>query len=186
MSLQSQIESLLFVAGKPLTAKKISELTGAKETEVEVALKNLQEVYHAGASGLQIFSTGTQWQMGTAGESASVVSAFVKEEFAGELTRPQLETLTVIAYRGPMTKMELEIIRGISCGLILRNLMIRGLIDEAFDATRKENRYRVSMDFLRFLGVRSTEELPEYSVLHSHEVVSTLLAQSSPTVTSKH
>lgn len=178
MSLASKIESLLFVAGKPFTIKKISELVDAKEGEVEEALNALQAKYKEQGSGLQFFSTGRQWQMGTSGENAELIAKFVKEEFAGELTRPQLETLTVIAYRGPLSKAELEIIRGVNCGLILRNLMIRGLIDEEYEATRKENRFRVSMDFLRFLGVRSTEELPDYTTLHGHEVIETLLSST--------
>lgn len=177
MTLASKIESLLFVAGKPMTAKKIEELVQAKEAEVESALKELQVQYGERQSGLQLFSTGRQWQMGTAGESSPVVEEFVREEFSGELTRPQLETLTVIAYRSPVSKYELEIIRGVHCGLILRNLMIRGLVDEEYDAKKKEHKYRISMEFLRHLGLRSPEELPEYDKLHGHEVVQTLLKQ---------
>lgn len=174
--LKSKLESLLFVAGKPLTVKKISELILEQEAEVEAALQELQREY-ASSHGVQLFSTGRQWQMGTAGENAEVVANFVKEEFAGELTRPQLEALTVIAYRGPLSKLELEVIRGVSCGLILRNLMIRGLVDEEYDALKKENKYRVSMDFLRHLGIGRVEDLPDYAVLHGHEVMNALLAQ---------
>src|SRR3989339_393383 len=120
--IKSKIESLLFVAGKPLTAKKIAEMIGVKEAEVESALKELQDQYAQSGAGVQLFSTGREWQMGTSGKNASVVSDFVKAEFSGELTRPQLEALTVIAYRGPISKMQLEIIRGVNCSLILRNL----------------------------------------------------------------
>lgn len=181
MSLKSNVEALLFVAGRPLTAKKMSEFIGEKEGTVESVLQELQAEYKGRVSGLQIFSTGRSWQMGTSGEAARVVGQFVKEEFAGELTRPQLETLTVIAYRGPVSKTELEIIRGVSCGLILRNLAIRGLIEEEYDAVRKEERIRVSMDFLRHLGVRSVAELPDYHALHGHEVMQTLLEQQAQT-----
>ena len=114
--------------------------------------------------------------MGTAGENAKVVADFVKEEFSGELTRPQLETLTVIAYRGPISKYELEIIRGVNCSLILRNLSIRGLIEEDYDQKKKEMRYRVSIDFFRHLGIQRVEGLPDYDTLHTHEVIETVLA----------
>ncbi len=177
MSLKSKIESLLFVAGKPLTVKKIAELVSGKEQEVGDALKELQGEYQGAQKGIQFLSTGKEWQMGTSGENAEVVSGFVKEEFAGELTRPQLETLTVIAYRGPISKTELELIRGVHCGLILRNLLIRGLIDEEYHAVRKETHYRVSIDFLRHLGIGDLSQLPEYAILHGHEVMQTLLAQ---------
>jgi len=182
MEITSKIESLLFVAGKPLTAKKIGELLDEKEGAVEQALRSLQSKYAEAISGIQLFSTGTQWQMGTSGDNAKVVSDYVKEEFAGELTRPQLETLTVIAYRGPIAKTELEIIRGVSCGLILRNLLIRGLVDEEHDQKTKQNYYRVSMDFLRHLGLQNVQALPDYETLHGHEVVQTLLQQQEQKV----
>ncbi len=176
MILKSKIEALLFVAGKPLTVKKIAELVADKEPEVALALLELQGQYSA-SSGIQIFATGSQWQMGTSGECADIVAEFVKQEFAGELTRPQLETLTVIAYRGPISKTELEIIRGVSCSLIIRNLLIRGLIDEEHDSKLKQNKYRISMDFLRHLGITQVEALPDYQSLHGHEVMETLLRQ---------
>lgn len=179
MELKAKIESLLFIAGKPLTAKKIAEYIKAKEDEVEDALKALQGEYKERSAGVQFFSTGRSWQMGTSGEGASIVEEFVKEEFTGELTRPQLEALTVVAYRGPISKTELEIIRGVNCSLILRNLLIRGLIDEEHDAKTKQNRYRVSIDFLRHLGLRSAQELPDYELLRSHEVVQTVVSQAS-------
>ncbi len=181
MSIKSKIESLLFIAGKPMTPKKIGELLGVKDAEIEIGLQELQAQYKEAQSGVQVFSTGAQWQMGTVGENAQVVAKYVKEEFSGELTRPQLETLTVVAYRGPISKAELEIIRGVSCSLILRNLMIRGLVDEEYETTRKETRYRISLEFLRHLGVGNVGELPEYEKLHGNEVMQTLLAQQVQT-----
>ena len=181
MSLKSDIESLLFVAGKPMTTKRIAELLEAEENAVELYIKELQTEYVERKSGVQIFSTGRQWQMGTAGENANVIEEFVKEEFTGELTRPQLETLTVIAYRGPISKQELEIIRGVSCGLILRNLAIRGLTDEEYNTAKKENYYRVSIDFLRYLNLNNTTALPNYEQLHQHEVIQALLQGNKET-----
>lgn len=180
MTLKSKIESLLFVAGKPLTAKKIAELIDSREEEVSKAMVELIREYDERQGGLKIFSTGRSFQLGTAGENAGVIETFVKEEFSSDLTRPQLETLTVIAYRGPLSKGELEIIRGVSCGLILRNLAIRGLIDEEYDTQRKEIKYRVSMDFLRHLGVTSVNHLLDYEKLHAHEILQTLLSQQNP------
>ncbi|MBI4135168.1 SMC-Scp complex subunit ScpB [Candidatus Uhrbacteria bacterium] len=177
MSLKSKIETLLFVAGRPLTVKKIAEFIDGEEEDISESLKELIQDYTARGQGIRIFSTGNSFQMGTAGENAAVLEKFVKAEFAGELTRPQLETLTVIAYRGPIAKGELEIIRGVNCGLILRNLLIRGLVDEEFDSKKKETRFRVSMDFLRYLGASSVENLPEYDKLHSHEILQTILQQ---------
>lgn len=113
--------------------------------------------------------------MTTAPEHAELVASFVEEDLHGELTRPQLETLTVIAYRGPITKSELEQVRGVHCGLILRNLMMRGLIQTEEDPTKLQMVYTVTMDFLRTLGVASLAELPEYETLHTAEAMNRLL-----------
>ena len=86
-----------------------------------------------------------------------------------------METLTIIAYRGPITRLELEQIRGVNCSLILRNLMIKGLIEEERDGKRMVSDYRVSLNFTRYLGINKIEDLPDYQKLHSHENLVKLL-----------
>ena len=78
----------------------------------------------------------------------------------GELSRPSLEALTILAYRGPLTRPELEQIRGVHSSLILRNLLLRGLIEEKEDARLGQPLYSVTLDFLRHIGLASVEELP--------------------------
>ena len=86
----------------------------------------------------------------------------------GELTRPQLETLTVIAYKSPITKSEIEQIRGINCTMILRNLLMRGLIIE--EEGTLESVYTVSLETLSLLGITKVEDLPDYQKLHDEEI----------------
>ena len=99
--------------------------------------------------------------MATRPEHSDLVSEFIKAEELGDLTRPQLEALSVLAYRGPLAKSELEQVRGVNCSLILRNLMIRGLV-EPVNSEASLPRYQVTVDFLRYLGLSSVKELPEY------------------------
>ncbi len=101
----------------------------------------------------------------------------MKKEASGPLTRPSLETLAVIAYRGPVTKPEIEQIRGVNCAIILRNLLIRGLIEEREDTTRLQNVYTVSVDFLRELGLHNLDELPKYPDFHDNEKIQQLLSE---------
>ena len=129
MSLVSQIESLLFISNRPLTPRKLAELLEAKPDEVAAALESLREATNGGERGVALVKAGESYQFATRGEHAKLVAAFVKDELVGEMTRPQLETLTIVAYRGPVAKSELERIRGVNCSLILRNLMIRGLVE---------------------------------------------------------
>ena len=130
MSLNSQIESVLFVASKPIQHKKIAKSLNAKDDEVLGALMELFEKYNRPDSGISLLRNGDEWQMVSNPQNKEASEKYLKAEVSGELTRPQLETLTVISYCGPITKPELEQVRGVNCALILRNLLMRGLIKE--------------------------------------------------------
>jgi segregation and condensation protein B len=183
MSVKSEIESLLFVTSRPLSAKRLAEATGHAKKEVEAALEALAEEYDAReASGVMLLRNGDEVQLATSADNAELVKAFLKDESFGELTRPALETLTIVGYRGPLTKAELEQIRGVNCSLILRNLMIRGLVEteggKTDDPTAPAT-YRVTFDFLRYLGLRKMSELPDYEDLRSDENLQKLLDASA-------
>lgn len=177
MKLSATIESLLFVATKPLTVKKIAQLIGATIADTQAALEQLGNDLKASNRGIQLLAIGDTYQLATHAEAAKLVASYIKSELTAELTRPALETLTIIAYRGPITKAELDIIRGVNCTLILRNLLIKGLIEASEDSQRQTMIYQVTFDFLRYLGVPSPKELPDYEALSSHRVLEQLLEQ---------
>jgi len=176
--LKKQIESLLFISGKPLALKKISELVEGKISvkEIEKAINELIEDYNERVGGIKIIKSANQVQMATSGDNAEVVKNFIKDETTGELTKPSIETLTIIAYRGPIAKYELERIRGINCSLILRNLILRGLAEEKKDNKKREIYYTVTLDFLKYLGVSRVEDLPDYDKLSKNEDINKFLA----------
>ncbi len=172
-SLEAKIEALLAISPRPLSVKKLAELTDAKKEEVREAIASLAERLSRSGSGVTVVRVADEVRMGTSPELMPVVDAFVKDETTGELTRPQLETLTVIAYRGPVTKAEIDQIRGVNCTLILRNLLLRGLIDEFSEQGTVH--YRVSMEFMRFLGARSVNDLPDYETLRRDKRIEDIL-----------
>lgn len=167
MNISSEIESILFVAGKPLSFRRIAKAIGMPEESVGQALQELIYAYNRPDSGIHILMEGDEVTMATNPENTSSVEQFVKQEAAGELTRAQLETLTVIAYRGPMTRPEIEQIRGVNCAIILRNLLLRGLITEEDDKELLPI-YRLSFEALSGLGLRTASELPDYQTLREH------------------
>jgi segregation and condensation protein B len=175
MELSKQLEAILFVASKPLAVKQLAKATGVKEDEVLAALEALAHKYPK-ESGVVLFTAGDEWQLVTHPDLSSVVEKFVKSEAMGELTRAQLEALTVVAYRGPITRPELEQVRGVNCALILRNLMLRGLVQETGSGEELLPRYEVTMEYLRHLGLSRLEDLPDYASLHSHEYLQQALA----------
>lgn len=178
MNVISQLESILFVASKPVTIKKLAQATGQDMSKIEETLETLRMKYNQSDSGIHVLYTDESVQMATNPENIQVIDGFIKDEIAGELTKAQLETLTVIAYRGPVTRPELEQIRGVNCSVIIRNLMIRGLVDEQTSAESVLPNYTVSTEALRHLGIRSVEELPQYEELHRHEFIEAVLRNS--------
>jgi segregation and condensation protein B len=168
---KAAVEALLFVANRPLSLKALAEHAGLSQEETEAAVAELVADYAVAGRGLTCVCQGNDVQMATAPDVAAVVQAFLKEETTGELTKPALETLTIVAYRGPLTKAELEQIRGVNCSLILRNLQLRGLVAATGDEKAMTTTYQVTLEFIRHLGVSSVAELPDYERLRSHEAL---------------
>ena len=169
--LKTKIESILFVTNRPLSIVKLAQICDVKKEDVIKTIDELIEIYTTRDSGLRLLRHGDSVQMSTANETSDFVREYLKDETTGEMTKPSLETLTIIAYRGPITKAELEQVRGVNCSLILRNLMMRGLVEALGEVGQPLTQYQVTMDFLRFLGISSVEELPDYKKLRSNENV---------------
>ena len=176
-NIKSQLESLLLVTAKPISVAKLVEVLKAKPKEVEESLKELAGQYNQSAGGIRLIRNNNSVQLASNPDNAELVKAYLKDDITGELTEPSLETLTIVAYRQSVSKAELEQIRGVNCSLILRNLMIRGLVEAEYDKTRAATVYSVTMDFLKHLGISSVIDLPDFEKLNSDENLGKLLDQ---------
>lgn len=176
---KAKIESLLFIANRPLSVVKMAEELKADRDQVERAVDELAAKYESDDGGIRLLRNAGSVQMTTAPGTSAAVQEFLKDETTGEMTRPSLETLTIVAYRGPISKAELEEIRGVNCSLILRNLMLRGLVEARGEHGNPGTTYSVTMDFLRFLGVSAVTDLPDYERLSSHENIVRVLEKAS-------
>ncbi len=165
----SQLESLLIASGRSLSLKELSKILKTDSKQIEKILEDLKEDYKNNQRGLAIVKNNHKYQLTSSADNADLVSEFLQEEVSGELTQPSLEALTIISYRQPITKEEIERIRGVNCSLILRNLLIRGLIEEKFYKQKQANYYYISLDFVRHLGISDITELPDYEKLSSQE-----------------
>jgi len=175
MSIISKIESVLLVSAKPISKDKLRKSLEVSKEVLGEALEEIAKKMNKDDSGIHILESNGKVQLVSNPDDSEIVGKFVKEEVSGELTRPSLETLTIIAYRGPITKPEIEQIRGVNCSLILRNLLIRGLIEEESDKEKLQQVYNVSMDFLRHLGVHKVDELPDFEKLNKNEQIDRVL-----------
>jgi len=180
--LKSKIESLLFISAKPLALSQLAGLLKADKKEIIKSADELLADYKNNQAGLQIIKDGAKYQMVSAPANAKIIQEFIKDETTGELTRPSLEALTIIAYRGPISKIDLDRIRGVNCALILRNLLIRGLIEGKFDKKKNEIYYAATFDFIRFFGLNDIKELPDYERLHQDDTIDRMLADEKNTI----
>jgi len=153
------MECLLFVAGEPLTVKELVKATEADEAAVIVAVHCLQDRYRE--SALHIVEIAGGYQMATRPEYAPAVGKLLAPN-ANKLSKPAIETVTIIAYRQPCTQAEIEAIRGVSVDGVLKTLTERELIQEA---GRKQTPgrpilYATTDLFLHYFGLANLEELP--------------------------
>ncbi len=174
-AVSSKIEAILFLSGRPVSFRKLSMILDIKENEVLKGLEELKELKNTDANGVHLIVGDAVAELATNPAYADILISMSKEETEGILTRPQLETLTIIAYRGPISKVEVEHIRGVNCTIILRNLLMRGLIIVREDDVRLQKVYTLSTEMLRHLGLHSAKELPDYDELHTHAKIDEML-----------
>lgn len=162
------IESILFVASKPMTLKALTKASSLSSEEVTAAIDVLTHTYEEREAGITIAKTGETVQLVTTPAVSSYVAAFREKDYTGELTKAQLETLTVIAYQQPITRPEIEEIRGVNCSVILRTLQVRGLITERNSDDAILPVFELTVESLRALGISTVADLPEYETLSQH------------------
>lgn len=179
MSTKSKIESILFASTKPLSVVQLKNILNCETEDIKQALEELEKHYNQKGSGINIINNSSKYQLTTSPENSKIIQDMLKSDMTGELTRPSLETLTVISYRGPISRAELEQIRGVNCSLILRNLLMRGLIESYYDKQKALTLYGVTLDFMRFLGISDVKDLPDYEKLNSDENLVKLLEKEN-------
>lgn len=164
--IKSIIESLLLAVGDPMKIAKLAKVIGVKEAEIESALLSLEEDY-VGKRGFALLRIGAEVQLATDPENGEFVSKLIKGEMQESLSQASLEVLSIVAYRGPVSRAEIEAIRGVNCSFTLRSLLIRGLVEKMENSD--DNRrylYMISFDFLKKLGVDNVNKLPEWEALN--------------------
>jgi len=175
--LKSIIESLLFVSGEPIKISRLAKISGAPKPEIENAIMALSGEYESQSRGLRIIKKEDRVQMATGPESASYVQQLIEGELQEELSTASLEVLSIAAYRGPITRADIESIRGVNCSYTLRNLLMRGLIDRAENP--KDARgyiYSISFDFLKKLGIDDVKKFPDYEIMSKDERMDNIIS----------
>jgi len=163
--IKSIIEALLFVANEPLSIKTIAEITERSEYEVEVSLMEIKADCEREGKGFCLLEVAEGYSFVTRPEFASYIEKLVKPRL-NNLTQAALETLAIIAYKQPVTKSEIDEIRGVNSDSAINTLLARSLIE---DAGRKESPgrpiiYETTRDFLKYFGLKDLKELTDHNL----------------------
>ncbi len=154
------VESLLFVADEPVTAARLAAALGVELTQVETAIAELS--VNLQRRGIRLQQKGDRVQLATMPEAAAAIERFLGLEVSPRLSPAALETLAMIAYRQPMTRTQLEAVRGVNCDGVLRTLLSRGLIEEQgrLEAVGRPILYGTTFEFLQYFGLTQLQQLP--------------------------
>ena len=186
------IEALIFASEKPLTNIDLVELLNnalgfiddrATLEQVEAAVDGIQEKYSAEFYAFELKQSGGGWQFLTKKEFHKTVAQLNGDKFLKRLSIAALETLAIIAYKQPITKSEIEAIRGVNCDYAVQKLLEKDLVVIAGrneDAVGKPLIYTTSKSFMDYFGINSTDDLPKISEVMMEELVqATVVAQAA-------
>jgi len=164
IELESKIEGLLFYKGESVEIKILASLLSVSQEEIEEALKKLEQSLVG--RGLVLVRKDNLVVLGITSELSSTIESIRKDEITKELTKSSLETLSIILYKNQVSRSEVDYIRGVNSSFILRNLLVRGLIEKIIDP--KDSRrflYQPTLDTLSFMGITNIDQLPNYNVV---------------------
>ena len=161
IQLAKKIEATFFYLAEPVKISSLCKTLEVKREEVLSALAELSKNYEG--RGLSLVQYDDAVSFITSPEMSETVQKIAKEEYEGDLGRASLETLCIVAYKGPVSRKEVDYIRGVNSQYSLRTLLLRGLVERKNKiGDERVSLYTVTIDTLLHLGIKSMSELPEY------------------------
>ncbi|KPL21014.1 MAG: hypothetical protein AMJ93_10635 [Anaerolineae bacterium SM23_84] len=169
LDLPAKVEALLFVADEPVSIQQLALGLQADQRDVEAALEQLEQ--HCRKRGLRLQRKDRLIQLVTAPEAADDVRRFLGLDLQTKLSAAALETLALVAYRQPITRPEIEAVRGVSCDSVLRTLVSRGLVtvQGRLSQVGRPMLYGTTFEFLQHFGLTNLGELPTLEELEPSE-----------------
>ena len=160
LNLSALVEAILFVSPEPISAAQISTLLDISPREVKNALDELEELYQG--RGIRLQYHKKKIQITSAPEAAPILESMLELETTSTLSQAALETLSIIAYQQPITRPQIDSIRGVNSDGVLKTLLNKGLIDDVgrAEGPGRPILYSTTTEFLKYFGLSSYEELP--------------------------
>ncbi len=181
MTLESKIEAVLFWKGEPVSEKELAKLFSVDASQITESLKNLEQ--SLSGRGLTLIRNGNgataEVMLYTASEAGEIIKELTKEELSRDITKAGVEVLSLIIYRGPIAKRDIDYIRGVNSSYILRNLLVRGLIERVESTDARSFVYQPTFELLAHLGVSKKEDLPDFATVEQD--IASFMASASGT-----
>ncbi|MDP3725163.1 MAG: SMC-Scp complex subunit ScpB [Nanoarchaeota archaeon] len=160
----AELEALLFYHGDPISHEDIAKFLDISKKEVRPLLLEYQNILSSREEGgLELLLSDFEVQLVTSPKHGDLFRKLQEEELKEELTPAALQALSVVAYLGPLTRPEIDYIRGVNSSFTLRGLILRGLVNRVTGGKRGAFQYSASFEFLKHMGIGSAEGLPEYA-----------------------
>ena len=164
MDLERKVEAVLFYKAEPVPKRELGNFFSVTEQEIEQVLNTLKEKLQE--RGIRLIETDNTVGLTTAPELAETIESLRKEDMKRDIGKAGAETLGIILYRGPITRAEIDFIRGVNSAFILRSLLMRGLVERSHHPKDKRQfQYAVTTDLLAHLGIENKTELPDYETI---------------------
>jgi segregation and condensation protein B len=160
---ESRVEAVLVTSDRPVRESRLVEACNLTAAKVREAIESLNEAYATSGRVFRITAVADGWQMLTQAEVAPVLARLLAARQQSRLSQPAMETLSIIAYRQPVLRAEIEAIRGVAAGEVLRGLLERRLVRIAGRAEElgRPMLYGTTREFLRVFGLSGVDDLPE-------------------------
>lgn len=162
--IKSLLQSILFIAVHPVSMSELMQILKVDEAALREAMEEM--VSRNPDSGIILLAHDNKLQLATHPDNSSLVKQFLSMELREKLTDAALETLAVVTYRQPISRAEIENIRGVNSQYILRQLLICGLIEKmGSKSDRRVQLYKTTMEFMQHLGLKDMKDLPDFEEL---------------------
>ena len=184
MSLDVKIEAVLFWKAEPVALSKLAKIFSATPEEIKASLAVLES--KLAGRGVSLLHKDDEVALRTSPDASTLIKDLTKEELTRDLGKAGLETLSIVLYKGPLSRREIDYIRGVNSNFILRNLLVRGLV-EKIDNPKDQRSflYRPTFDLLSYLGISRIDDMPEYSSVKKElEAFAVTPAEAEPSLVS--
>ena len=161
MNIENHIEAILFLKGEPMSFKNLAKILEVDIEEIKTAADSLRK--NLSERGIRLMEKDGLITLATAPESSKFTESLVKDEFDSELSKAAVETISIIIYKGPISRADIDYIRGVNSAFSVRNLLVKGLIEK--ETNPRDSRsylYKPSFKLLQYLGIQNIKDLPEH------------------------